>query len=166
MKLRSDPIPDNPVPGFIGARFMDKVEVTSGCWIWTASRSADGYGLVRMGGKTFRAHRVAYAVTHGVIADGVLIDHACSNPACVNPGHLRAVTPKQNQEHRTGPNVNSSTGYRGVYRHGRDRTFEAWATHNGRRIYGGQFARAEEAAQAAQALRAQLFTHDDHKAAS
>jgi hypothetical protein len=166
MKLRSDPTPDNPVPGFIGARFMDKVEVTGSCWNWTASRNPDGYGLVRMGGKTYRAHRIAYEVTHGPISDGALIDHTCSNPRCVNPAHLRAVTPKQNQEHRTGPNANSSTGFRGVYRHERDCTYEAWAMHNGRRVYGGRHATAQAAAAAAQDLRDGLFTHDDHREAS
>ena len=68
---------------------------TSGCVIWTGAKS-DGYGLLRIGKKTFLAHRIAYERDRGPIPKGYHIDHLCRNRACVNTDHLRLVTPRQN----------------------------------------------------------------------
>lgn len=71
-------------------RFMDKVspEPNSGCWLWTASSSAQGYGHFQVNGRLCRAHRVSWELHNGKIPDGMWVLHKCDNPGCVNPDHL------------------------------------------------------------------------------
>jgi hypothetical protein len=42
-------------------RFLDKIEKTDSCWLWTASlRGKTGYGAFKLEGKVIDAHRVFY----------------------------------------------------------------------------------------------------------
>lgn len=79
------------------AHFWTKVAVqSSGCWLWTASKS-DGYGRFAVNRKLIqRAHRVAYIALVGLIPVDLQIDHLCRNRACVNPDHLEPVSQKTN----------------------------------------------------------------------
>lgn len=52
------------------ARFFSKVVVVNGCWQWTATRLAKGYGRFTVGGLQRVAHRVAYAAFGGPVPDG------------------------------------------------------------------------------------------------
>jgi hypothetical protein len=78
-------------------RFLSRfvVNETTGCWLWTSTRLTDsygrprnGYGVMRIGRKMQRAHRLSYELHVGPIPDGLFVCHACDVPACVNPGHL------------------------------------------------------------------------------
>jgi hypothetical protein len=80
----------------LSGRFWAKVDKTEGCWIWTAAKTMGGYGRFVIGRKVHYAHRVAYELARGSIADGLTIDHLCRNKACVNPGHLEPVTGSEN----------------------------------------------------------------------
>lgn len=65
------------------------VEVSNGCWEWTAERDKDGYGRVRLETrKRLRVHRVAWEFFHGPIPPRVCVLHSCDNPPCWNPFHL------------------------------------------------------------------------------
>jgi hypothetical protein len=78
--------------GTLARRFWEKVQrgQPSECWEWTGSRSRDGYGRIRSGGRdgTLNAHRVAWELTHGPVDDGLQVCHKCDNPPCCNPSHL------------------------------------------------------------------------------
>lgn len=83
------------------ARFEPKVEKNyrSGCWNWTARKTPDGYGQMKIGGRAGRpeyAHRLAYEHWVGPIPEGKHLDHLCRNPSCVNPSHLEPVTNREN----------------------------------------------------------------------
>lgn len=79
-------------------RFWAKVmpEPNSGCWLWTAQISTNGYALLCVAGRRVRAHRFSYELHKGPIPAGLQIDHTCSVRCCVNPDHLDAVTQREN----------------------------------------------------------------------
>lgn len=69
------------------------------CWIWIAAKTSRGYGNFTVGGRSGRnhtAHRFAYELANGAVADGLDLDHLCRVRACVNPTHLEPVTRREN----------------------------------------------------------------------
>lgn len=84
--------------------FWDKVEIDKGCWVWTASKLASGYGRVTINDRWYLAHRVSaflykkldYLGNKLVGARGQVVRHKCDNPSCVNPFHLETGTQKDN----------------------------------------------------------------------
>lgn len=73
-----------------------KMNEGQGCWIWTASHTRDGYGVLGIGRKQHRAHRAAYETWVGPIPEGALVCHRCDTPNCINPSHLFAGSHKDN----------------------------------------------------------------------
>lgn len=89
-------------------RFWPKVEITPGCWLWTAAKNIGGYGQFHVKGVCTVAHRFSYKLFVGDIVPGMQLDHLCRVRHCVKPDHLEAVTPLENmhripthQSHRT-----------------------------------------------------------------
>lgn len=63
-------------------------DLNSGCWLWSGTTLHTGYGRIKRWGRYFYAHRVAYAIQHGVDPGRLVVCHKCDTPACVNGAHL------------------------------------------------------------------------------
>ena len=74
---------------------VDRSEKDTECHLWTAT-SSSGYGKFFLRGQKERAHRIAYALTHGNFDKEMDVLHSCHTPSCVNPQHLRLGTAKDN----------------------------------------------------------------------
>ena len=77
---------------------LERYEVDEqGCWLWTAATDQDGYGVFRLSGKDFKAHRHFFEHhTSTRIPPGMVIDHLCNRKRCVNPSHMRVTTHREN----------------------------------------------------------------------
>lgn len=84
------------------ARFYAQVALPNeqGCMLWRGKPGRNGYGRLRVAGRTVGAHRYAYVLAHGPIPEGLVIDHVkakgCTSTLCVAPAHLEAVTTRVN----------------------------------------------------------------------
>lgn len=58
-----------------------------GCWDWDGCK-ANGYGVFRLRGKHYKAHRASWVIANGDIPKGIFVLHKCDNPPCSNPEHL------------------------------------------------------------------------------
>lgn len=66
-------------------------DIVGKCWIWKGYKDPNGYGQIRVAGRTLWVHRVTYACYYGEVP-AMQLDHKCNNPSCVNPKHLKPVT--------------------------------------------------------------------------
>lgn len=99
-----------------GTPLVDRIRLATelngeGCWIWQ-KHTNQGYGVIRVGKKIRKAHRVSYEIHVGPIPDGMKLDHLCHGEAvrrglcsggdecphraCCNPAHLEPVTDAEN----------------------------------------------------------------------
>ena len=73
-------------------RFIENVDFTDTCWLWTGNLNDSDYGRFGSGKKSHRAHRWAWEQWVGPIPEGFDIDHICRVHRCVNPDHLEPTT--------------------------------------------------------------------------
>ena len=62
-------------------------EPNTGCLLWEGAVDEKGYGRVGHQGKNRHAHRVSWALHHGIMPPQMVL-HRCDTPACINPDHL------------------------------------------------------------------------------
>jgi len=69
-------------------RIENRIKIDkSGCWLWQGATS-NGYGRIRVLGKTKKVHRVYWEIVNGLIPEGMYICHHCDICNCINPKHL------------------------------------------------------------------------------
>lgn len=118
---------------------------------------AGGYRNISIGNKKFRAHLLAWLYMTGEWPTRY-VDHKNRITDDNRWTNLRAATRKQNNENR-GLFKNNTSGATGVVWDRKANKWRAVVNHNKRRHYFGWHAEVAEAAAAAAAGRALLFTH-------
>lgn len=75
--------------------FQDRLKKTEqGCLEWQGARTSLGYGIIRVGKKTYKAHRWFFEQAHGYEPN--VVRHTCDNPSCCNLDHLIDGTQAEN----------------------------------------------------------------------
>jgi HNH endonuclease/AP2 domain len=110
------------------------------------SKNSNGYVSIKMLGKSYKAHRLAWLVSHGSWPDGQ-IDHINRVRDDNRIGNLRVVSNMENATNR-GLNRNSTSGITGVTWHAQCGKWQAAIGRNGVHKYLGIFNTKEEAAEA------------------
>lgn len=65
------------------------VRTLSGCLEYTGARDGDGYGMVSVEGRQYRANRLAWEIANSVPPPrGMVVRHRCDNPPCFDASHL------------------------------------------------------------------------------
>ena len=86
-------------------RFESKVKKTDNCHLWTAAKQKQGYRMFSYNGKSTPAHRFAYLLYNGDIAENMVVHQTCETNDCVNPEHLVLQTKSQNKRSYTSVRV-------------------------------------------------------------
>jgi len=74
------------------------IRIKNECWEWQACKQNEGYGNFRIKNKVYKAHRISYFLTYGILSPHMHILHSCDNKRCVNPHHLSVGTDLQNRK--------------------------------------------------------------------
>jgi len=109
-------------------KFWRKVKIgkPDECWMWLGRffNDGEGYGQIKLwaGNKEknvryrFRAHRVAYFLTHQHLPDNLCVCHTCDNTSCVNPDHLFLGTNRKNIQDRTNKKRDAKGEQHGMHK--------------------------------------------------
>lgn len=80
-----------------------KIDLETGCWLWTGNYIKDGYGHLKVDGRNRSAHTLSYEAFVGPVPDGLELDHTCKRRLCFSPLHLEPVTHRVNVLRGGGP---------------------------------------------------------------
>ncbi len=127
----------------------------AGCVRQKARPGASGYRVIKIGGKSYAEHRLAWLYMVGEWPEHE-IDHINRDTLCNRFDNLRPATRKQNAENR-GARAGAMSGFRGVsWSGGR---WNAVIMHFGKQKMLGSFDDIELAKAARLKAEAEMFTH-------
>ncbi len=69
------------------ARFWSHTRRIGDCLLWMGAQDGKGYGVVRLRGRPWRVHRLAWIIRHGCIPEGMCVCHRCDVRNCVEDAH-------------------------------------------------------------------------------
>lgn len=115
---------------------------------------SQGYRYIKILGKKYPEHRLAWFYVHGQLNPKRHIDHINHDRSDNRMANLRLVTAAQNAQNRS-KTTHSRTQQTGIYYRKRDKKYVAQLRVGGRKVFQKAFDDADEAAQAykEQALR-------------
>ena len=102
----------SPIPAFDRVMRRVVVDADTGCWLFTGSTNAGGYGQIELPPENGHrrgttTHRVVYETLVGPVPSGLELDHVrergCRHRHCCNPAHLEPVTSRENTLRGDGP---------------------------------------------------------------
>jgi hypothetical protein len=115
----------------------------------------DGYIVIRHLGKGYKAHRIAWLLTHGVWPSGV-IDHINGKKSDNRISNLRDVDIVTNAQNLTGAPKNGASGLRWVSWFSQYKKWKASFSFNRKRYFIGYFDDPHQAHEAAKRARAEM----------
>lgn len=121
----------------------NKVKSTIGIW-QPGSLTKLGYNSLRVNGKAWQAHRLAWLYMHGALPDGQ-IDHINGVRNDNRIANLRLATVSENQLNLSAVNVKSASKLRGAHWNAKRGKYQAQFERLGKRFYLGLFDTAEQA---------------------
>ena len=80
---------------------LDKSQLKdNGCIEFYGCKTEQGYGVIKYGGDTYRAHRLCFILYNKISGLEVeqFVCHSCDNPSCINPDHLWLGDAKSNNQ--------------------------------------------------------------------
>ena len=95
--------PDLSTAGLVRHILDNSTGTPSGCIEWDGTTNAQGYGVIRIDGRTCRVHRIMLETSRGTGLPGMHARHLCGNPICVNPDHLVWGTHEENMRDESAP---------------------------------------------------------------
>lgn len=92
-------------------RLLERTLVSpNGCWLFQGALNDSGYGVVRVDGELWKAHRYSFVVSLGPIPKALDLGHLCHDfdlecpggllcyhRPCIRPGHLTPMTMHENR---------------------------------------------------------------------
>lgn len=117
----------------------------------------DGYSAIRVCGRLYKAHRLAWLYIYGETP--VVVDHINGVKSDNRISNLRSCTSKQNAENQR-LRSNNRTGHRGVYWSSNEQRYKAQVGHGRSLHFLGTFVNLTDALNAVRKFRDAHYTHD------